>query len=90
MPWAMSDAMAALKPRVVIGGHGNPADLSKATADSYDYLVFLRDAVMRFMDQGNGIESVAKIDQSRFSYLENYDSLKGRNAQRVFEELEWE
>ena len=30
------------------------------------------------------------IDQARFGYLENFDALKGRNAQRVFEELEWE
>jgi hypothetical protein len=36
------------------------------------------------------MESVGQIDQSRFSYLENYDMLKGRNAQRVYAELEWE
>jgi glyoxylase-like metal-dependent hydrolase (beta-lactamase superfamily II) len=84
------EAMAALQPEIVVGGHGRPADLAKATADSYDYLVFLRRAVQAFMDAGSGIEEVGTIDQSRFSYLENYDSLKGRNAQRVFEELEWE
>ena len=42
------------------------------------------------MDDGNGMEDIGKIDQSRFSYLDNYEALKGRNAQRVFEELEWE
>jgi hypothetical protein len=66
------------------------ADLAKATADSYDYLVFLRQAVSEFMEAGGGIEDVGSIDQSRFSYLANYEALKGRNAQRVFEELEWE
>ncbi|MXY65267.1 MAG: MBL fold metallo-hydrolase [Gammaproteobacteria bacterium] len=84
------EAMAARKPEVVVGGHGMPADLAKATADSYDYLVFLREAVQAFMDNGQGMEEIGTIDQSRFSYLENFDSLKGRNAQRVFEELEWE
>jgi len=84
------EAMAALKPKIVVGGHGNPDGLARATADTYDYLVFLRRAVQDFMDQGNGIEDVGKIDQSRFSYLENHDALKGRNAQRVFEQIEWE
>ena len=84
------EAMAALQPEVVVGGHGNPADLAKARSDTYDYLVFLRRAVRDFIDQGNGIEDVGGIDQSRFSYLSNYESLSGRNAQRVYEELEWE
>jgi glyoxylase-like metal-dependent hydrolase (beta-lactamase superfamily II) len=84
------EAMAALQPEVVVPGHGAPASLDKARADSYDYLVFLRQAVLDFIDEGYGMEDIGKIDQSRFSYLLNYDSLKGRNAQRVFEELEWE
>jgi glyoxylase-like metal-dependent hydrolase (beta-lactamase superfamily II) len=84
------EAMAALKPEIVVPGHGAPAPLAKAKADSYEYLVFLRQAVLNFIEEGNGIEDIGKLDQSRFSYLENYDSLKGRNAQRVFEELEWE
>ncbi len=84
------DAVAALNPEIVVGGHGNPATLAKATADSYDYLVFLREAVQQFMVEGQGMEDIGGIDQSRFSYLDNYDSLKGRNAQRVFAELEWE
>jgi len=89
--WISSfEAMAALQPQVVVGGHGQPADLPKATADTYDYLVFLREAVEAFMNEGNDIQDVGTIDQSRFGYLDNYDSLKGLNAQRVFEELEWE
>ena len=31
-------------------------------------------------DAGHGMEEIGSIDQSRFSFLENYDSLKGRNA----------
>jgi len=84
------EAMAAKQPGIVVGGHGSPADLAKASADSYDYLVFLRAAVQAFMEEGRGMEEIGKIDQSRFDYLENFDSLSGRNAQRVYEELEWE
>ncbi len=84
------ETLATLDPRVVVGGHGDPADLAKAKVDSYEYLVFLRQAVSDFMDEGGGIAEVGSIDQSRFSYLANYDELKGRNAQRVYEEVEWE
>ena len=84
------ETMAALEPEVVVPGHGDPADLAKATADTHDYLVFPRKAVTEFMDQGRGIEDIGDLDQSRFDYLDNYDVLHGRNAQRVFEELEWE
>ncbi|MET0081115.1 MAG: MBL fold metallo-hydrolase [Candidatus Thiodiazotropha lotti] len=84
---AAFEAMAAKQPDVVVGGHGNPASLAKAKADTYDYLVFLREAVLAFIDQGNSLEDIGKIDQSQFSYLKNFDSLKGRNAQRVDEDV---
>ncbi|MEW8207200.1 MAG: MBL fold metallo-hydrolase, partial [Candidatus Thiodiazotropha taylori] len=50
---AAFEAMAAKQPEIVVGGHGNPATLAKAKADTYDYLRFLREAVLAFMDQGN-------------------------------------
>lgn len=84
------EAMAALKPQVVIPGHGHVTTLQEARAHSYDYLVFLRQAVSSFMESGGGIEDIGKLDQSKFSFLFNYENLKGRNAQRVYEELEWE
>ena len=84
------DALAAMQPEIVVAGHGRPANLAKAFADSYNYLVFLRATVQAFMDEGHGMEEIGKIDQSRFGYLDNFDSLRGRNAQRVYEELEWE
>ena len=87
---AVFENMAALAPKIVVPGHGHVTNLEEATAHTYDYLVFLRQAVSAFMDNGGGIENIGKLDQSRFSFLENYDTLKGRNAQRVYEELEWE
>ncbi len=62
----------------------------KAKQDTYDYLIFLRKAVGKFMDDGGHISEIATIDQSRFAYLKNYETLKGRNAQKVYTELEWE
>jgi len=42
------------------------------------------------MEDGGVIQDVGKIDQSKFSRLENYDLLKGRNIQQVYQEMEWE
>lgn len=83
-------AMAAYHPKYVVPGHGHPTTMARAKADTYDYLVFLRQAVAKFMKAGGDISDVGKIDQSRFKYLINFDTLAGRNAQRVYSELEWE
>ena len=43
-----------------------------------------------FMEAGGDITQIGTLDQTRFSHLEDYDTLKGRNAQQVFQEMEWE
>jgi hypothetical protein len=30
------------------------------------------------------------VDQSAFDYLEQFDSLAGRNAQTAYQQMEWE
>lgn len=84
------DQLAALEPRVIVPGHGAPVDLATAVADSRDYLAFLRELVGNFMDEGGDITRIGTLDQSRFSRLHSFDTLKGRNAQQVFQEMEWE
>ena len=84
------EAMAALEPKTVVPGHGSPTDLQQAESDTLDYLQFLRQAVGDFIDEGNDISEIGKVDQSTFSYLKNFDQLAGRNAQQVFTEMEWE
>ena len=87
---AAFEAMAAKAPEIGVPGNGEPTTLDRAKAGTHDYLVFLRAAVQQLIEDGNGMDAIGKIDQSKFDYLANYDSLKGRNAQRVFEEIEWE
>jgi len=84
------DAMAVLKPETIIPGHGPATDLAAAEKDTRDYLSFLRESVQKFMDDGGDITQIGTLDQSRFSHLVNYQPLKGRNAQQVFQEMEWE
>lgn len=84
------EELAALKPDHVIPGHGPATTLARARTETYDYLVALRKQVKAFMDGGGEIYDVGKIDQSRFQHLKQYEQLKGRNAQQVFQEMEWE
>jgi len=87
---AVFEAMAGYQPRHLVPGHGPPTTLAQAQRDTLDYLVFLRNAVAAFMGDGNDISDIGSIDQSRFEYLLNHETLAGRNAQQVFTEMEWE
>jgi glyoxylase-like metal-dependent hydrolase (beta-lactamase superfamily II) len=84
------ETLAALQPAFIVPGHGHVTDLKQARADTYDYLVALRLGVNDLLESGAGLESVSRIDQSRFRYLKFYNELKGPNAHRVFREMEWE
>lgn len=87
---AAFDAMASFKPKHVVPGHGKPTTLEKAIKDTRDYLMFLRKAITLFMENGGGAHEISRINQTQFKYLNNYESLKGRNALKVYTELEWE
>ena len=84
------EKLASYNPKYIIPGHGKPADMKHAREQTYGYLTMLRDKVSKFMDEGGVIQDVSKIDQSQYFYLENYDLLKGRNVQQVYQEIEWE
>jgi glyoxylase-like metal-dependent hydrolase (beta-lactamase superfamily II) len=84
------NAMAAFSPAKIVPGHGPVSTMEQARSDSLKYLVDLRRKVADFMDAGGGIENIGSLDQSEFSHLADYDELKGRNAQQVFQEMEWE
>lgn len=84
------ETMAAYQPQHLIPGHGSPTTLQTATKDTYEYLLFLRQSVNDFMQAGGDISDIGKIDQGQYKYLINYELLAGRNAQRVYSELEWE
>lgn len=84
------DAMAAFAPTHIVPGHGRATDLATARHDTYDYLVNLRTRIGALIEDGGDIMDAPAIDQSAWSYLEQFDSLAGRNAQATYEEMEWE
>lgn len=84
------DAMAAYRPAYLVPGHGKVTTLEHAHKDTREYLAFLRDAVGGFIDDGGDLSDIGSIDQSAWTYLRNHELLAGRNAHRVFTEMEWE
>lgn len=84
------EAIDALKPKHLVPGHGPTTDLETARADTYEYLKNLRSRISKHIDAGGGIIDSVEVDQSAFSYLDQFEALAGRNAQAVFEQMEWE
>lgn len=83
-------AIEALEPLHLVPGHGKATDLATARADTRDYLANLRARMRDYIDDGGDIIGSVEVDQSAFSYLEQFDALARRNAQTVFEQMEWE
>ncbi|MEE9426909.1 MAG: MBL fold metallo-hydrolase [Paracoccaceae bacterium] len=87
---AAFETMAKLDAEHVVPGHGRATDMLTATADTYDYLVNLREKVGAYMDDGGEIIESVNVDQSHFEYLLQFEQLSKRNAQQVFSEMEFE
>lgn len=83
-------AIEMLDPTDLIPGHGPATTLAHAQADTRDYLQNLRDRMREHIDAGGDIIGSVDIDQSAFAYLDQFDALAGRNAQAVFQQMEWE
>ena len=83
-------AIEALNPKHLIPGHGPLTTLDTARADTRDYLVNLRQQIGAYIEDGGDIIGSVNVDQSGFSYLDQFDALAKRNAQTVFQQMEWE
>ena len=83
-------AIEALNPTHLVPGHGPVTTLARAQADTRDYLANLRDRMRAHINAGGDIIGSVEVDQSAFAYLDQFESLSGRNAQTVFEQMEWE
>lgn len=84
------EAIDALNPKYLVPGHGPATDMDTARADTYAYLKNLRSQISTHIDAGGGIIGSVHVDQSAFSHLDQFEALAGRNAQAVYEQMEWE
>ncbi|MDJ0820240.1 MAG: MBL fold metallo-hydrolase [Paracoccaceae bacterium] len=83
-------AVEALEPTHLIPGHGPATTLTTAQRDTKAYLMNLRTQMRTHIEAGGDIIGSVEVDQSAFAYLDQFDALAGRNAQAVFEQMEWE
>jgi glyoxylase-like metal-dependent hydrolase (beta-lactamase superfamily II) len=83
-------AIEALEPVHLIPGHGPATTLARAQAETRDYLANLRARMREHIDSGGDIIGSVEVDQSAFSHLEQFEALARRNAQAVFQQMEWE
>jgi glyoxylase-like metal-dependent hydrolase (beta-lactamase superfamily II) len=74
----------------VVPGHGHATTMKVARSDTYNYLINLREKIAEHLDNGGDILRAVDVDQSAFSYLEQFDSLARRNAQTAYQQMEWE
>jgi glyoxylase-like metal-dependent hydrolase (beta-lactamase superfamily II) len=83
-------AMEALEPVHVVPGHGPLTTLERARAESRDYVAHMRDVMAAHIEEGGDIIGAVEVDQSGFAHLDQFEALSGRNAQTLFEQMEWE
>ncbi len=90
--WLASfEAMEKLKPAKIVPGHGKLCDLELARRDTRDYLRLLRGHMQKALDGGADLQTaIDSLDQKDFARLQNYETLKGGNASRVYLEIEAE
>jgi len=89
---AAMDRMIALKPRVVVPGHGPVSrDVERDLATTRDYLVHLRSAMGRAVAELESFdEAYAKADWSRFAALPAFTEANRLNAYGTYLRMEQE
>ena len=89
---AAIERVIALRPRVVVGGHG-PASL-RAVDDlalTRDYLIYLRSQITSAFDEGLDFEAAyRRIDWSRYAALPAFEAANRRNAYQTYLNVEQE
>ena len=90
--WLASfEEMEKLKPGKIVPGHGKVCALDQAQRETRDYLRLLRGHMKKAFDGGADLQTaIDSLDQKGFAYLQNFETLKGGNASRVYLEIEAE
>ena len=87
--WLASyEKMAALKPKILIPGHGHPTVEAVVRKTTYDYLQYLWGSSQAVLDAGGGLMAAYEIDQSAYAHYDTFEELAVKNAGRVFQQVE--
>ncbi len=88
--WLQSfDSLKKYGDATFVPGHGKPGKLAKFRKPTRDYLQLLYSHMSKAIDNGVGLQdAMESLDQKKFSYLENFKELSGRNASWAYLERE--
>lgn len=84
------EKFAALNAKHVIPGHGHATTMNEVTKYTKDYLIHVRTAVAKILEDDGELQDVYKIDQSAYAHLDTFEFLANRNAEHIFREMEFE
>lgn len=85
------DHLRAFGDVTFVPGHGKPGPLSNFEKSTYSYLKLLDTNMTNMVSNGvDMLTAMKKIkpQQQKYAYLENFDSLSGKNASRAYQEAE--
>lgn len=82
------EVFAALEAKYVIPGHGEPTNMEEITKYTKDYLSFMREQIQEILDNDGDLNDAQKIDQSAYAHLDTFEELAGKNASRIFQQME--
>ena len=74
----------------MIPGHGHPTNMDQVRKYTRNYLVYLREKIGTFIENGGELKDAYYVDQTPFAHLQTFNELATRNAGRVYEEMEFE
>jgi len=84
-------ALQALKPKVVVPGHGKVTDLAQAERDTGQLLVALRAHMGKAVEAGTDISTAVKsFDAASYQHLKHVDVWLPQLANRTYLEMEQE
>jgi glyoxylase-like metal-dependent hydrolase (beta-lactamase superfamily II)/rhodanese-related sulfurtransferase len=84
------DNFVALKPEIVIPGHGPATTLKVVTRYTKDYLVYMRNEVSKILENDGELKDAYHIDQSAYAEFDTFKFLAQRNADLLFRTMEIE
>jgi rhodanese-related sulfurtransferase/glyoxylase-like metal-dependent hydrolase (beta-lactamase superfamily II) len=84
------DNFVALKPKIVIPGHGPATTLAVVTKYTKDYLLYMRGEVSKILENDGELKDAYQIDQSAYAEFDTFKYLARRNADLLFRTMEME
>ncbi|GKT12758.1 MAG: hypothetical protein ISEC1_P1738 [Thiomicrorhabdus sp.] len=83
------EAMMAAIPAdtKVVPGHGTPTDMQTLKVQTYDYIVYLHEAIEKIADADGNMDNAMALDQSAYKDRPVFAQASKNNAKHVYNEI---